>query len=136
MRIELLHHVSLVVHDLERSRKFYSEVLGLTEIPRPPFSFAGAWFGIGATQHLHLIVSTTGTYRANPKIDGRDIHFAVRVADFRAAVEHLNRLGFREDAAAGDPMQLIVNERAVAGFPQIYILDPDHHVIEINAAKL
>jgi len=31
---------------------------------------------------------------------------------------------------------MIVNPRATAGFPQIYILDPDRHVIEINAAHL
>jgi hypothetical protein len=29
-----------------------------------------------------------------------------------------------------------VNPRATAGFPQIYILDPDRNVIEINAATL
>ena len=29
-----------------------------------------------------------------------------------------------------------VSLRATAGFPQIYILDPDRNVIEINAAAL
>ena len=32
MDIEAIHHVSLGVTDLERSRKFYREVLGLEEL--------------------------------------------------------------------------------------------------------
>jgi hypothetical protein len=31
---------------------------------------------------------------------------------------------------------MIVQPRATAGFPQIYILDPDRHIIELNAEKL
>jgi hypothetical protein len=33
-------------------------------------------------------------------------------------------------------MRIRVQPQATAGFPQIYILDPDRHVIEINAEKL
>jgi glyoxylase I family protein len=31
---------------------------------------------------------------------------------------------------------MIVRPHATEGFPQIYILDPDRHVIEINADQL
>ena len=44
MKIEAIHHVSLGVTDLERSRQFYREILKLEEIARPPFGFPGAWF--------------------------------------------------------------------------------------------
>src|SRR5689334_18735483 len=44
MEIAAIHHVSLTVTDLERSRRFYSEILSLREITRPPFNFPGAWF--------------------------------------------------------------------------------------------
>ena len=54
MEILQLHHVSLPVTDLERSRRFYREVLGLEEIERPPFPFPGAWFRLG-DRELHLI---------------------------------------------------------------------------------
>jgi glyoxylase I family protein len=135
MEIQVLHHVSLTVRDLERSRRFYREVLGLAEIERPPFSFAGAWFGLGPGQQLHLIESTQGTFRTRG-MDTRDIHFAVRVANFENALQYLHERGLREDAASDDPALMRVNRNAVAGFPQIYILDPDRHVIEINAAAL
>jgi len=49
MKINSLHHVSLTVTDLERSRRFYREVLGLQEIARPAFNFPGAWFQLGAS---------------------------------------------------------------------------------------
>lgn len=60
----------------------------------------------------------------------------MRVASYRRAREGLRSKGYREDAAEGDPCNMIVSPRATAGFPQIYILDPDRHVIEINAAHL
>jgi len=105
MRITSLHHLALTVTDLERSRRFYLEILGLREIPRPPFSFPGAWFAVGENgQQLHLIVHTRST--------------------------------FRERISGDDPLRMILHPHAVAGFPQIYILDPDRHVIEINAATL
>jgi glyoxylase I family protein len=135
MEITLLHHVALTVSDLERSRKFYREVLGLEEIARPNFSFPGAWFQLGAAQQLHLIVHSASTYREGKGLDTRDVHFAARVGNYWATVEFLHGLGFREDAA-DEFRKIIVNPQATAGFPQMYIMDPDRHVIEINAASL
>jgi len=136
MRIEMIHHVSLTVTDLERSRAFYREVLGLSEIPRPPFSFPGAWFGIGAGQHLHLILHDGATFRGARGIDSRDSHFAVRVPSYRHAVEFLRERGYREDGGDANLLTMKLQPHATAGFPQIYILDPDRHVIEINAGTL
>ncbi len=135
MQIAALHHVTLTVRDLDRSRAFYGQVLGLPEIPRPNFSFPGAWFQVGAAQQLHLIVHAQATFREGKGLDTRDIHFAVRVADYWATVEFLRAQGFREDAEDAF-RKLIVNPQATAGFPQMYILDPDRHVIEINAESL
>ena len=50
-----LNHIAIFVSDLERSSKFYSEIIGLKKIPRPAFDFPGEWFKIGAVQQLHLI---------------------------------------------------------------------------------
>jgi catechol 2,3-dioxygenase-like lactoylglutathione lyase family enzyme len=136
MQIEIIHHVSLTVRDLERSRRFYHEVLGLTEIARPPFPFPGAWFAIGDRQHLHLIVHGGATFRGDRDIDTRDSHFAVRVGSYRSTVAFLRERGYREDSGESDLMTMRLQPHATAGFPQIYILDPDRHVIEINAEKL
>jgi len=136
MEIEAIHHISLTASDLERSRRFYVETLGLKEIHRPDFPFPGAWFQIGEKQQLHLIVHPGATFRGTKGIDTRDVHFAVRVPSYRQAVEFLRSNGYREDADPSDLHKMVVNPKATAGFPQIYILDPDRHVIEINAERL
>ena len=136
MEIVLLHHVTLAVTDIERSRRFYREILGLKEIARPPFTFPGAWFEIGDSQHLHLLVHDDATFRAaNKGIDTRDVHFAVRVPSYRATLEYLRAKGYSEDSSDRF-RKMEVKPKPTAGYPQIYILDPDRHVIEINAETL
>jgi catechol 2,3-dioxygenase-like lactoylglutathione lyase family enzyme len=135
MEITAVHHIALTVTDIERSRKFYHEILSIAEIPRPPFNFPGAWFQLGGAQQLHLIVHDCATLRDKP-IDPRDVHFAVRVPGYYAAVEFLRGKGYREDADRNDPYCMILEPHPTAGFPQIYICDPDRHVIEINSASL
>jgi glyoxylase I family protein len=134
MKVASLHHVALPCTDLERSRRFYREILGLQEIPRPNFPFPGAWFDIDGQQQLHLIVYPGQTFRESG-LETRDVHFAVRTSSFRELVEYLRSKGYREDAE-DEMARVIVNPRATAGFPQTYILDPDRNVIEINTASL
>ena len=133
MKITMLHHVSIVTSDLERSAAFYSDVLGLPALPRPPFAIGGAWFALGPDE-IHLVVNSDGTFPRKSAIDRNDTHFAIRVENFDEAVSDLMAKGFREDAAEDDPMRLIVSRNSAAGYPQAYLLDPDRHVIEINAA--
>lgn len=134
LELVAIHHVSLPVTDLERSRRFYSEILGLREIKRPPFDFPGAWFAIGE-QQLHLIVGSDSTFREGKSLDARDTHFAIRVTSYTEALRFLEAKGHREDAD-DKLMKLKASPRSTAGFPQLYILDPDRNVIEINAETL
>jgi catechol 2,3-dioxygenase-like lactoylglutathione lyase family enzyme len=136
MQIESIHHVSLIVRDLERSVTFYREILGLQPIERPPFGFPGAWFAVGPSQHVHLIVRDGSTFPGEKAINTRDGHFAVRVPSYRNAVDFLHSKGYREGADPTDLHSLRLQPHATAGFPQIYILDPDRNLIEINAATL
>jgi catechol 2,3-dioxygenase-like lactoylglutathione lyase family enzyme len=136
MKIEFIHHVSLAVTDLERARAFYRQMLGLEELPRPPFDFPGAWFSIGLSQQLHLIVHPRSTFRTGKELDTRDGHFALRVPSYRETLEYLRSKGYRDDAANGEFLRMVLQPHATAGFPQIYLLDPDRNVIEINAAVL
>ena len=139
-----LHHVSLAVTDIARAKQFYGGVLGLEEDPgRPAFDFPGAWYKLG-DQSVHLIAGEHPTLRAGKPIDSRDGHFAIRVASFSAALAYLESKGYRRVApadanqqpTADNPLPMRVNAAGKAGFPQIYILDPDRNVIEINAERL
>jgi glyoxylase I family protein len=142
--IETVHHISLLVTDLERARAFYSGVLGLEETDRPDFTFDGAWYRLG-DRSLHLIVPGPGdepTFRHDKAIDSHDAHFAIRVRSYRQAVEHLHSKGYRQsdvtnpEPDAGNPLPMRLSPAGKAGFPQIYILDPDRNVIEINAERV
>ena len=131
----LLHHVSIVVCDLDVSVPFYIEVFGLPRLQRPPFKVDGAWVGAGDRQ-VHLLKWPNGTFRTNPNIDVYDNHFAFRTTDFDGAVQRLVGLGFREDLPDGDSKKLLVNRKGLAGFDQLYLLDPDLNIIEINNAPM
>src|SRR5260221_14691794 len=47
MDIKRVDHYSIRTLDLEASRRFYTEVIGLREGPRPPFDFPGYWLYSG-----------------------------------------------------------------------------------------
>jgi catechol 2,3-dioxygenase-like lactoylglutathione lyase family enzyme len=135
MEILAIHHVSLTVSDLGRSKRFYREILSFNEITRPNFDSPGAWFQLAGSQQVHLNVYSGATFREKP-LNTHDVHFAVRVRSYQAAVEFLHAKGFREDADINDPYCMILRPRSRAGFPQIYICDPDRHIIEINSERL
>ena len=133
LEIAALHHVALPVTDLDRAKRFYGDVLGLQEIPRPAFPFPGAWYQV-ADGHIHLIVEAGQTFRLGKTVNSRDGHAAIRVTSVRRALEHLQSKGYR--AGHDDPLfALRITPDGLAGFPQIHLMDPDRNVIEINAER-
>ena len=125
MRIQ---HVGLVVSDLDRSRRFYAEALGLEEVPRPPnFTFDGAWFRFGGTE-IHLLAeahTTGGAGQPDPgpgAAKGMTHHLAFEVDDVAAACE---RLAENAVALEGGPMP------RGDGFVQVFFRDPDGYVLEL-----
>jgi glyoxylase I family protein len=127
-----LDHVSVIVTDLSRSLAFYQDLFGLTLIERPPFKNVGAWLACGALQ-VHLTVHPRGSFRTDC-VDASDSHFAFRTDDFDGVLAKLTASGFREDAAEDDPMRIIVRRNGPASFPQLFLLDPDRNIIEVNGA--
>lgn len=122
IQYENIHHVSLSVTDIEKAKRFYSEVLGFQEIARPDFDFLGAWYQIGH-QQLHLIVHPESTtIRPNQKISSRDGHFAIRVKDFKQTLTHLKEHG----------VDIVEKPYSKSGFAQIFCADPDGNLIEFN----
>ena len=118
METRELNHVALLVSDVEKSCEFYAGVLRLQRIQRPAFDFPGAWFRLGETQELHLIGGEE-TERAVPR--RRANHFALRADDLEPWRQHLQRLGVPLRGPVKRP----------DGAIQIFLSDPDGHVIEL-----
>lgn len=127
LTVKTIDHVTLVVADLERSRKFYAGLLGMQEKPRPDFGFPGTWYESGNTQiHLNIESEEAGTpgltYDATSIT--RALHVAFLVDDASAAAEVLQAQG----------VEIIAGPRKRPdGAVQFYILDPDGHQIEITS---
>ena len=122
---EALHHVALSVTDMERASWFYGTVLGLQELPRPPFDFGGAWYQLGDRQ-LHLIVHPpTRTLRGSMEIGPRDGHLALRVRDRQEVLDRLLAHGIKV-------LDLPDN---LTPWAQVYCCDPDGNVIEFNVER-
>ena len=122
---EALHHVALSVTDMDRATWFYTTVLGLEEIPRPPFDFGGAWYQLGDRQ-LHLIVHPpTRTLRGTSEIGPREGHIALRVRDRQEVLDRLAKHGVPYLDLPGN----------LTPWAQIYCCDPDGNIIEFNAER-
>lgn len=121
MKTTQLNHVALHVADVEKSCRFYGDLLKLEPMPRPAFSFPGAWFRLGADQELHLIGN-----RDKPTVGAhsRGNHWALLVDDMDAWETY-----FRQQGVEYTPRRT----RPDGAF-QIYIYDPDGHCLELCTA--
>lgn len=128
-----LHHVALVTTDPERSAAFYQSIFGLKRLARPPFKIEGVWLDCGPSLQLHLTKHLPGNFRT-AGVDNNDVHFAFRTDDFEGVLERLTGAGFREDASEDDPHRVLINRSGMAGFLQLYVMDPDRNIIEVNTA--
>jgi lactoylglutathione lyase len=117
MTIQELNHVAIYVTDVKRSSDFYHEALRLEPIPRPGFNFPGAWFRLGTTQELHLIAQHGAPFfRSHDKN-----HFALRVDDLGEWERHLKNVG----------ADFAPRKQRPDGASQVFLQDPDGHVIEL-----
>ena len=121
-----LHHVSVCVTDLERSKRFYGEVLGLKEVARPNFTVAGAWYEMPDGSQLHLIRHTQPrTLRGTRAVDILDGHLALRIDDYERAIAHLKAHG----------VEVFELPQNVTPWKQLYFTDPDGNEIEFNVDR-
>ena len=55
MPLSALHHVTVQASDLEATRDFYRDILGLEEGFRPNLNFPGYWLYSGGVATVHLM---------------------------------------------------------------------------------
>lgn len=123
-----LGHAVLYVRDLERSRRFYGEVLGLPEITRPgdggPFPGAAAFSG-GRTHHELLLIEV-GPAAASPPPGRRTglYHLGFKIGttddELRQAIRELQDAGVTIVGASDHTVT-----------HSLYIEDPDGNELEL-----
>jgi glyoxylase I family protein len=82
-----------------------------------------------------LIVYNKSTFRKEKAVDSRDIHFAIRVKSYEETRKYLRSKGFHPEAE-DEFKQMKESPQSTAGWPQLYIMDPDRNIIELNAELL
>jgi catechol 2,3-dioxygenase-like lactoylglutathione lyase family enzyme len=122
------NHVSLSVKDADKSVKFYSSVLQLSEITNRTKKEGIRWMSLGEDKELHLISTVP-----EPVTTNKAIHFALTSSNFDAFINKLKELKVQFSDWAGVVDK--VNVRA-DGIRQIYLQDPDGYWIEVNSADV
>ena len=120
MAIAGFNHYNITTANLDRARKFYSEVLGLQDGERPPFSRPGAWMYIGSQPILHI---STGRTPSTQKSDAFD-HVAFSATDIEGTRAHLRKHGIYFEEYAVPDREL----------HQLFFRDPDGVEIELQFA--
>jgi glyoxylase I family protein len=116
-------HVSFAVRDLARSLAFYRDLLGLEPVPRPDLGIPGAWLGAGEAQ-VHLIEVPAAFDAGTPPatVNPAAGHAAFAIDDYAAALRTLLDRGLE-----------VVTFGEASG--QMWVKDPDGHIIELIAGR-
>lgn len=128
--MKMEHHLVLT-GDIDGTRDFYRDVLGMRVGFRPPMNFPGHWLYVGGTPCIRI--AEWETYTAHSRALGIPVstkaggtgpadHIAFNATDFEETVSHLNSRGipFGQNAVPG------------IGLRQIYLRDPNGVSIELN----
>jgi catechol 2,3-dioxygenase-like lactoylglutathione lyase family enzyme len=119
VEITSLVHFSIPVSDIEKSTKFYTDIVGCRHL---------ATVGHGTMSFLDAAGTCLILVKREPPINPRPedhggVHHSFAVADYKAALDHLRQHGveitFEEDRQGG-----------VVNGPRAYFHDPDGTVLE------
>lgn len=125
MPLRNLNHLLVLADDLEATRAFYEEVLGLSVGPRPPFGFPGYWLYLGDRAVVHL--AQRGAERGGTS-DGAGT----------GAIDHVafEATGLADMVARLERHAVALQHRKVPGqgLHQVFVRDPNGVKIELNFA--
>lgn len=131
MPIERMEHYLVLSDDIDATKRFYCEVLGMREGFRPDLGFPGYWLYVGETPCIHI--AEWETYAVWTKQVG--VPISTR-APATGPLDHIafNATGYDELAEKLDALGIVVGRNLLdeIGLRQLYIRDPNGLVIELN----
>jgi catechol 2,3-dioxygenase-like lactoylglutathione lyase family enzyme len=110
-----INHVSIAAKDLEKSTRFYEDVLSMERIPTPTFDTPVQWLRVGDMQ-LHL-------FEDDGPAPARH-HIGMTIDDFDAAYDAVKQ---RTSATWGYQLVELPSRQV-----QLYFRDPSDNLIELN----
>lgn len=129
MPITHMQHYMVLSRDLEKTRHFYCDVLGLRTGPRPPFDFEGLWIYVGDVAAVHVAGQASYEETGRMKEAARERqgsgsvdHIAFAADDYDELVARFEKHGvkYRASQVPGSDLR------------QLFVFDPDGIQIEIN----
>jgi catechol 2,3-dioxygenase-like lactoylglutathione lyase family enzyme len=134
MPLTKLEHYLVLCDNIDATRDFYVEVLGMQVGFRPPLGFPGHWVYIGDIPVIHI--AEWPTYTAHAKAKGTHVstqtegtgpvdHIAFGAQDYDGVLERIRKHGVpvRENNNPGNIVR------------QLFLFDPNGVKIEINFRK-
>lgn len=118
MPISGMNHFTVLTSDLDASRAFYVDLLGLTEGFRPDLGFPGAWLYAGDQAVLHIVAGRGVPASPRGVID----HMAFSARDLRAVAARLTERGIAYD----------LRRLPTTGSWQLFCLDPSGARVELD----
>ena len=135
MPLSHIEHFLLQTADMEGTRKWYVEVLGMRVGPNPDFKFPVFWLYLGDKDVVHVTEGGKGVSENRKKYVGQQSdavsgtgvvdHIAFRATGLRDMIAHLKKLGV-------DFKQRRVDDQ---GLYQLFMFDPNGVKVELNYAK-
>ena len=117
MAIQGMNHFNVLTDDVEATRRFYVDVVGLAEGDRPPLAFDGAWFYAGGRPILHVSAARLPEERGGV-ID----HMAFSATDLKGTVAKLTQLGVKH----------VVRQQVGTRIWQVFCHDPMGAKVELD----
>ena len=133
MPLTQLEHYLVLTDDIDATRDFYCDALGLRVGPRPPLDFLGYWVYLGDVPCIHIADWTS--YRAHSETTG--IAISARAAG-TGPIDHIafNAVDYESVKARLRSHAILAAENLVPGIGlrQLFLTDPNGVKIELNIA--
>ena len=135
MPLSHIEHFLLQTTDMEKTREWYTRVLGMRVGPSPDFKFPVFWLYLGDKDVVHVTQGGKGVSENRKKYVGQQSdalegtgvvdHIAFRATGLREMIAHLRSLKV-------DFKQRQVDDQ---GLYQLFLFDPNGVKVELNYAN-
>ena len=134
MALKTFEHVLILADDVDKTKDFYVDILGLEVGYRQDFQFKGYWLYLKDNKAacIHLAMKKQDT--------GQDYYIGKK-DDVKSGSGAIDHVAFNADDIEGmksklDKISMEYTHRKVPGFPleQLFIMDPDCVKVELNYA--